>query len=149
MPNEIKTKKGIFLFVEVPDDVTWWEILDNNLFKWLLDIDCNQFLQYGKKKENIHSIYYNVDNFYLPSGKWISIGLLKNITEEQAESVIEFKTETIYVEDFESHITSGYRNYNISYTGIFNFRKAKESLQSLIIVNKLDLDKNYLILKKI
>ena len=109
MPNEIKTKKGTFLFVEVPDDVTWWKILDNNLFKWLLDIDCNQFLQYGKKEENIHSIYYNVDNFYLPSGKWISIGLLRDITEEQA----------------------------------------KESLQSLIIVNKLDITKNYLILKKI
>jgi hypothetical protein len=68
------------------------------------------------------------------------ISTTKDITEEQAESIIEkvlgFGTKTQY-KDYKLDA-----NFSIYFT-------AKESLQSLIQANGLDINKNYLILKKL
>jgi hypothetical protein len=68
------------------------------------------------------------------------ISTTKDITEEQAESIIEkvlgFGTKTQY-KDYKLDA-----NFSIYFT-------AKESLQSLIQANGLEINKNYLILKKL
>ncbi len=120
--KEIKLQNNTYLFVEVPDDCIAIQVAHNII-----------------NKPNSLIFDYSVK----------LISTTKDITEEQAGSIVEFKTETLYPEGFEPYVTSGYRNYNIPYTGIFNIQRAKESLQSLIQANGLDGTKNYLILKKL
>ena len=123
--KEINLPSGNYLFVEVPDDVT-----DFYYDSW--------FTRYINHSKGSIKLDVNTE----------IISTTKDITEKQAESIIEFKTETLYPEGFEPYVTSGYRNYNIPYTGIFNIQRAKESLQSLIQANGMDVNKNYLILLK-
>ena len=67
------------------------------------------------------------------------ISTIKDITEEQAKSIVEFVSAVNGV---------GYRDYEII-TIVNHKETAKESLQSLIQANGLDITKNYLILKKL
>lgn len=73
----------------------------------------------------------------LPKGKWTRISTTKDITEEQAESIVE-KPEYGW-----------YLTYTKGNMDSYHSQTAKESLQSLIQANKLDINKNYLILKKL
>ena len=67
------------------------------------------------------------------------ISTTKDITEEQAGSIVEFVSAVNEI---------GYRDYEII-TMVNHKDTAKESLQSLIQANGLDINKNYLILKKL
>jgi len=68
------------------------------------------------------------------------ISTTKDITEEESKSIIEQKGTTPW---FKNYI-KGMANMNW-----FEFKTAKESLQSLIKANGLDVNKTYLILKQI
>lgn len=82
--------------------------------------------------------FYNEDNYV--SSRDISrfqiISTTKDITEEQTESIVEWNNVEQYYFLYPS----------TSWQGDIT---AKESLQSLIQVNGLDITKNYLILKKL
>jgi hypothetical protein len=67
------------------------------------------------------------------------ISTTKDITEEQAESIVD--KENSLGEEY-------YKDYNFTQKSGTYFT-AKESLQSLIQANGLDVNKNYLILKKL
>ena len=119
--KEIATNKGTFLFIEVPDDAE--------------NLRCHT---------NFNQVSYLIDfkafEVKLPKGKWARISTTKDITEEQAESIVEE-----YCDDEPIPSMMGFRNYEIY--PAFSLT-AKESLQSLIQANGLHVNKNYLILKQ-
>ncbi len=122
MNKEINLPSGNYLFVEV-------------------DEDC-------KPKQIAHNIV-NKPNSLVLNHSVDLISTTKDITEEQAESIVEFKLETLYPEEFEPLTTGGFRNYEIYSSPYYNIQNAKESLQSLLQANDLDINKNYLILKRL
>jgi hypothetical protein len=115
--KEIKLHNNTYLFVEVPFDAT-----DFYYDSW--------FTRYVNHSKG--SIKFDVNTEI--------ISTTKDITEEQAESIVEkilgFGTKNQY-KDYKLDV-----NFSIYFT-------PKESLQSLIQANGLDINKNYLILKKI
>jgi hypothetical protein len=130
--KEINLPSGNYLFVEVPDDAYDFS---NNLHSAQID-----FLQDTPYKDSSIVIkdavilrdYYN-DKFEV-------ISTTKDITEEQAYEIIDS------CDDWGEDDWSYNKNY---ITGDWLLKTAKESLQSLIQANGLDIDKNYLILKKL
>ena len=132
----IKTQKGEFLFVEVPDYAYDFVEITNQS-----EIPYKTAIQYYTK--------CLVTGY--PQGESVTIGLkfeiistTKDITEEQAGSVVD------------KYNNSSYRDYSIDKIGAYwmpdietndIFLTAKESLQSLIQANGLGVRKNYLILK--
>jgi hypothetical protein len=137
--KEIMTQKGTFLFLEVPDDVLY--------FRW--------FIVYNVKKESF-SVEFQTDNdaiyISLNTNKdCYIISTTKDVTEEQAQSIVDSKEYESY--DFDGRAYDVlYKNYNESEDSFVlncdQYYTAKESLQSLIQANDLDIDKNYLIIKK-
>jgi len=124
MQNRIITSKGTFLFVEVPDDVTNFIVEEFHINRTRLS--------FVSEKEDLQYII----NLY---GICSKIATTRDITEEQAESIVEFKPNR----DSNYNL---YKNYN---NNGFVFGSAKESLQALIQANGLDINKNYLILKQL
>ena len=94
--KEIQTKSGKILCVEIPEDTTWWQIIENNLGGFITEtLGLNQqFLKYGKSsimfgKEVKNIVYYNPDSFHLPEGRWKIIGKLSELTDEDCEEFVE------------------------------------------------------------
>ena len=73
--------------------------------------------------------------------------ITKDITEEQAESIVESHTYSSKLTTYRDYMflqgTPDYENELL-----FDYMTAKESLKSLIKANELDIEKNYLILLK-
>ena len=135
--KEINLPSGNYLFVEIPNDVLqdrWFVVWDeeNNTFN--VEFQTND-------KPTYTSLNTEKDCYI--------ISTTKDITEEQAERIVEFKLETLYPEGFEPLTTGGFRNYEIYSSPYYNIQNAKKSIQSLIQVNGLDVNKNYLIVKKL
>lgn len=141
MTKEIKIKDNTYLFVEVPDDAIAWSI------KYHMD---------GTKRSlRVSSLNDNYELCVLEKECFEIISTIKNITKEQTESIVEkytnYETEHEQLLDgmYEDYLKKG--NYWVqdnSGIKLWAFKTAKESLQSLIQANKLDINKNYLILKK-
>lgn len=80
------------------------------------------------------------------------VGLLSEINEELADGLVDryglSKGEYMFDDVFaDEDITWGYRNYiNNMTVQPFEFQTAKESLRSLFIANKFDMEKDYLII---
>lgn len=75
------------------------------------------------------------------------ISTTKDITEEQAGSIVEFDEINGEHPDFVNGVAwLNYKRNRYEYNRVFT---VKESLQSLIQANGLDINKNYLILKKL
>lgn len=120
--KQITINKGTFMFVEIPENSTKYKISSTN------------YLCFKIKNRWIPDVPRLLDNFQI-------ISSTKDISEKQAEDIVEevFTKETsIGIRCFE--------NYNIKELYCLS---AKEALQSLIKANELDINKNYLILKKI
>ena len=142
--KEIQTKSGDILCLEVPDDVTWWESIENILGSFLTKVlDLPQyFLQYGKVNEKGYSqVYYNSDNFYLPKGKWNIIGKLSELIDEDCEEFVELLPSNMY------------KNYKwpedkVRLTGIQPINAtAKGSFISLLESEGIDTSREYLVIK--
>ena len=142
--KEINLPSGNYLFVEVPSDAfdfkTIYEDKYTTLYVKLKSIpDNNPFSEIETFEDWHHQecILETSRSLGIPELKIIST--TKNITEEQAESIVE-------------HQDLRYKNYKTFRWYSSNKGKsfrAKESLQSLIQANELDVNKNYLILKKL
>ena len=115
--KKVKTDKGTFIFVEVPDTLSLDEYL------------------------NLHKTIFKIEHFEV-------ISTTKNITEDQAATIVKkgglrtFKDYTYVDQDLDE-------------VGLFNallqfkIKTAKESLDTLLLSESLDLNKNYLILKNL
>jgi len=136
--KEINLPSGNYLFVEVPDNAYDFDFKTIGI---TMDRSGSLYITY-KPKRNLIAIGKESDTFEI-------ISTTKDITEEQAERIVEFKLETLYPEGFEPLTTGGFRNYEIYSSPYYNIRNAKKSIQSLIQANGLDVNKNYLIIKKL
>ena len=109
--KKVKTDRGTFIFVEVPDTLSLDEYL------------------------NLHKTIFKIEHFEV-------ISTTKNITEDQCENI----TGKIFCKcRYGSFMTFSHPckkecQYPIT---------AKESLDTLLLSESLDLNKNYLILKKL
>lgn len=129
--KEIIVNNTTYLFVKVPDDA----------YDLGMETDCEVSYKISSaeyKRINTSSLdfIFNVNGI---------IGFTKDITEEQAGGIVEEAIEDEY---------QGYRHYhNKLYQTeddwCSHYLEAKESLQSLIQANGLDITKNYLILRKL
>jgi hypothetical protein len=140
--KQIKTKSGEILIVEVPEDTTWWSIIENKLGDFTtkeLDLP-QQFLQYGKSsiifgKQVNNQVYYNPNSFYLPKGKWKIVGKLSELTDKDCEEFVEWDDCS---DDFDPNILKiCYKNYigNGEFEDSlenWNISTAKESFISLL-----------------
>jgi hypothetical protein len=140
--KEINLPSGNYLFVEVPDDAfdfkTIYEDKYTTLYVKLKSIlDNNPFSEIETFEDWHHQecILETSRSLGIPELKIIST--TKDITEEQAKGIVE--TLSLYGE-------SRFKEYPHEQ---FPFKKVFESLQSLIQANGLDINKNYLILKKL
>ena len=143
--KEIQTKSGKILCVEIPEDVTWWESIENILGSFLTKVlDLPQyFLQYGKVNEKGYSqVYYNSDNFYLPKGKWNIIGKLSELTDKDCE---EFVDKLTFMGTGLSNAEEMYKFYLPTVS--FPIISAKESFISLLESEGVDVSKEYLIIR--
>ncbi len=122
--KRINLSSGNYLFIEVPDDV----------INFSYGVDSNWIYYYKKDYHNSFDHRHIEINY-----KTKLISTTKDITEEQAFDL---------VDKFQEHsqLITHYWNY-VEKDWMLN--TAKESLQSLIQVNGLDINKNYLILKKL
>jgi len=122
--KEIKLQDNTYLFVEVPDD-------SERFYKKQIPFVSSGIGYYDSKGYQKYIPLTTINN-------WNIISTTKDITEEQAGSIVEY------------HATNqgqGYYDYILNNKNAFG--KAKESLQSLIQANGLDVNKNFLILKKL
>ena len=142
--KEIKLISGDYLFVEVPDDAYDFKVSELH--------DNRTCLEYNSIKED--TAYISKYN-----GFFELISTTKDITEEQATLIAETGVKTIkgtpnfdpeYARDSYQEMFLGYAvdKYN-KLTKLPVHTSAKRSLQSLIQANGLDVNKNYLILRKI
>lgn len=138
--KEIIVNNKTYLFVEVPDNAyNFSNILHS------AQIDFLQNIPYKKSFLIFHDAiilrdYYN-DKFEI-------ISTTKNITEEQAENIVE----SVTLEDVRNERRNGTGEIKHYFENYLNEQvpkiTAKESLQSLIQANGLDIKKNYLIMLK-
>lgn len=122
----IKTTKGNYLFVEVPDD--------GYDYRYKIMPDNTKQLVSTVKDE-----YGNVGTCYIienPIGEIIST--TKDITEEECKNLIEMAS---YYNSYWNYITND--NHKSNQLGT-----AKESLYSLMGYHNLNTEKNFLIIKK-
>jgi hypothetical protein len=139
---EIKLQNNIYLFEEVPNDA-------HDLG---METECEVSYripsgEYKRINTSSLNVSFNVN---------MILGFTKDITEEQAESIVEKYTE--YETEREQLLHEMYVDYlekgnywmqDSSGIKLWAFKTAKESIQSLIQANGLDVNKNYLILKKL
>lgn len=129
--TEITTNNGTFLFIEIPDDA--YDIYLNYIPS-VGKPNCD--IRYKRSVKKDTTIYLSpVFNFNLEI-----ISTTKDITEEQSYIVIDSS------DDYGENDWSYNKNY---VTGDWLLKSSKESLQSLIQANGLDINKNYLIVKKL
>jgi hypothetical protein len=125
--KEINLPSGNYLFIEIPNDVLqdrWFVVWDeeNNTFN----------VEFQTNDKPIYTSLNTEKDCYI-------ISTTKDITEEQAGSIVEHK-------DLRYKNYKTFRWYSSNKGKSF---RAKESLRSLIQANGLDINKNYLILKKL
>ena len=144
---KIKLKNNTYLFIEFDQDshshsLTKFKTHTVINYKRTLTGDSNW-------SENIGGVNVKLLNYEI-------ISTTKDITEEQAESIVEkytnYETETEQLLDgmYEDYLEKGnYWVQDSSGTKLWAFKTAKESLQSLIQSLGLDVNKNYLILQKL
>ena len=143
--KQIKTKSKDIICVEVPEDTTWWSIIENKLGNFItkeLDLP-QQFLQYGKSSNIFGSqwnnqVYYNPDNFYLPKGKWEILGKLYELTDKDCEE---------FVEKMPFSFSDRYLLYIPYLYSPEHTKSAKESFMSLLQSEGIDTSKELLIIK--
>jgi hypothetical protein len=124
--KEIKLIFDNYLFKEVPDDAFNIIISKDNTYGSRVYYDNNKF----------ETFEFDCKYVKIPDNYQI-ISTTKDITEEQAEDIVE-KPEFGF-----------YLTYNKGNMDTYCCKTAKESLQSLIQANELDGSKNYLILRKL
>jgi len=130
--KEINLPSGNYLFVECR-----WE----NFRLW------NDYSTFNENKPTQYLVFdLDKENKYIKLDKPKSFEIIsttKDITEEQAESIVD---KILYSKGLsKTEHTTEYKNYH----GGNSYLWAYESLQSLIQANGLDVNKNYLILKKL
>jgi len=149
--KEIKINNNTYFFVEVPDDAKDFELLNKGLNRgsallnicWNNEEKCVPYME----ENNPFKLYEETD--------FKIISTTKDITEEQAESIVEKFEQKIgwRLDGDTSKLNSIVLFQNYKYEKpvpvTFLLSTAKESLQSLIQANMLDVNKNYLILKKL
>jgi hypothetical protein len=124
--QEIKLQDKTYLFVEVP--------FDAHDLGMETECEVSYRISSGEyKRVNTSSLNFS----FKVNG---IIGFTKHITEEQAKSLI-----PIYSELHKDLYANYLNNFYIE----SQFKTAKESLQSLLQANGLDINKNYLILQKL
>jgi hypothetical protein len=124
--KEIQVKNKTYLFVEIPFDAKYnFGISDNNI-------------AIGDSNDSANWVKFEIQ---LPKeDRFRIISTTKDITEEQAESIVERLDNENSFKDYELEFTKDCE---------YILATAKESLQSLIQANGLDVNKNYLILQKL
>lgn len=125
-PIEITTQKATVLVVQVPEDLISYTTRTYAMHKGLMAIIYNTPPRVEFDKEII-----------LPRGQWQILSLLKDITEEQARSIVE----RFY--DFDG--IPGFYNYPDKKTV---WSKATESLHSLLTSHGVDTKQNQILLIK-
>jgi len=136
MSKEINLPSGNYLFVEVPDAF---------IPQRYGALDARNNCIWGKKERITYVVPIDEKDFSIPYDdmgiKPEIISTTKDITEEKFESICD---------DYYLHTEDGddlYYNFLIKeFIYDSNF---KESLQSLLQANSLDVNKNYLILKRL
>lgn len=128
--KEITTNNGTFLFIEISDDAYDIHV---NYIPSIGKPNCD--IRYKRNVTKDTTVY--LSPFFNFNVKIIST--TKDITEKQTESIVEFVCGVNGI---------GYRDYEII-TMVNHKKTAKESLQSLIQANGLDINKNYLIIKRL
>ena len=139
--KEIQVKNKTYLFVEITNDA-------HDLG---METECEVSYRISSgeyKRINTSSLNFsfNVNGI---------LGFIKDITEKQAESIVEKFEQKIgwRLDGDKSKLNSIvlFQNYNYEkpVPVTFLLSTAKESLQSLIQANGLDVNKNYLILQKL
>jgi len=138
--KEINLPSGNYLFVEVPNDATNFKIVFEDSIKYYSE---NNSLADGNDGIACYVRYRFFDE---SKNEDIIISTTKDITEEQAESIVfhHVVSGTKYYSNYMPYKSQDFRDVIDN-----SFSTAKESLQSLIRANKLDVNKNYLILKKL
>jgi hypothetical protein len=144
--KEINLPSGNYLFVEVPDDAYDFS---NNLHS--AQIDFLQDTPYKDSSIVIKDAVILRDYYH---DKFEIISTTKDITEEQAESIVDKivgpSNKSVIDNYYKSYdVIKEYKPYRTFYKENDYFKTAKESLQSLIQANGLDINKNYLILRMI
>ena len=127
--EEIKLPSGEYIFVEIPNDAE--------------NVRCHTHFN-----QATYLIKFESFEIKLPKGKWVKISTTKDITEEQAKSIIPSKqtlSGVIYPHYPLLNDPSGY--YNEEHWASICLT-AKDALDSLLNANELN-ESNYLILKKL
>jgi hypothetical protein len=122
--KEIKTGKGSWLFVEVPDDAK-----DISLTHKVKDFPI-QLMTWNDSGGNWH--------IKLPKGSYKFLATTKGISEEQAAGI----ADTLYLADK----PMAFENYGF---GLPKYKTAHESLQSLLRSHELNPELNYAILQSL
>lgn len=133
--KEIIVKDKTYLFVEIPDDATDFKLrIDNNIFYRLKFED--KFLSTYNGSTTTSDFLNRYDTVEI-------ISTTKDISEEQAKTIVEKHPNLFYRDyNFKTYLDENWTKNWVSNT-------AKESLQSLLQANGLDVNKNYLILEKL
>ena len=132
--KEIKLQNNTYLFVECEEDSH-----SHTLSKY----KTHAVLHYKRTFTDGSEWSNNIGGANVILLDFEIISTTKDITEEQAVSIV------LYT-DIESHklfVGGLFKNYNSKHPSYY-CKTAKESLQSLIQANGLDINKNYLILLK-
>lgn len=127
----------LFILLNVPEDAKDY---------WVNNIGC---IRYSHNKDRESSVIEPIEiGKYLEKNEWVVISTTKDITEKQAKSIVRFeRTKAQYKgEPYSDGYNYFFNDYKLE---VLNYGNAKESLQSLIQANGLDITKNYLILKRI
>lgn len=138
--KEIELASKKYIFVEIPDNAhSFWEKLSYEGGYWLAMFEPR--IEPYLALQSVRILGKSDDRFKI-------ISTTKDITEEQAKNIVEFKC--IKNQPLIVGREYWYKNYkNVRRGWDFTFFTAKESLQSLIQNLELDINKNYLILQKL
>lgn len=135
--KETDIQSGIYLFIEIPDDAYDIKLSDNNGFNYSIKSSKECFVKCFDDK--------NINN------KFEIISTIKNITEMQCKKIVQ--RYDFQYPNRQGNSFSGYLNYEytIKYHEevLFDYSTAKESFKSLVRKQGLNIEKNYLIVKKI
>lgn len=151
--KEIKLQDNtyLFVFVEIPDDSQRKKLgtfCNDNDLKWQISYLGLHGEETKKPFLNFNAnggVVCNVELSNNKDDKFEIITTTKDITEEQAESIVyhHVVSGTKYYSNYLPYPSQDFRDVIDN-----SFKTAKESLQSLIQANRLDITKNYIILRK-
>lgn len=135
--KEINLPSGDYIFVEILNDAT----------DFYIDIHDNK-----KSKDTV--LWYSMPDLQqdeyidLAIGKVLNLKIISttnDITEEECKNLIEYRVDKERFKDYEYYNKD---KYSIGILSQWDIKTAKESLQSLIQTNNLNIEHNYLILLK-